>query len=188
MGRIGRIMLLFAVMAVTLSLAGTSFAGDYPKAEIGVGYSYLYDSELGDVEGLSGSAPFGLVGDFNVNLTSWFGIVGTFNWNTRTQDLGGIDLKWTVTGFHGGFRLSSHSSESVTPYIQMLAGGTHSSADLIVAASDTNFSIQPGAGVIIAMGDSLGLNFGADYRRIFFEGEGSNEFLAHVGITFKLGN
>ena len=184
------------LLAILTGLAGAASAQEYPKAEISLGYSYLYDDSF-DGTDVSGSFPLGWMASVNFNVNSWLGIVadvsGSYKSENTVMDINldeGFDF--SVHGLHGGFRISGHKSQSATPYVQALAGVTRGSvgssvAGVGVAVSETDFSFQPGLGVIVRLSDSIGIDLGGDYRMVFSEGVTTNEFRAHGGIVFRLG-
>lgn len=165
-----------------------------PRVELSVGYSYLYADWLSDDVG--GSVPYGAVFAANFNLTPWLGLVVDLGGHYKSVEVslpgyGTGDLGLTVGSLHGGVRLSGRRSSSITPYAQFLAGGTTYQQDIdgeSIGDLGTDFSIQPGVGIIFGLSDRVGLEVGADYRRVFAEGEGVNEFRARVGVAFRIGS
>jgi opacity protein-like surface antigen len=184
------------LLAILMGLAGAASAQEYPKAEISLGYSYLYDDSFKDT-GVSGSFPLGWMASVNLNVNSWLGVVADVSGSYKSEDTAmGVDLDngldFNLYGFHGGFRISGHKNQSATPYVQALAGVARGSVGTSVvgvgvAVSETDFSFQPGLGVIVRLSDSIGIDLGGDYRMVFAEGVTTNEFRAHAGIVFRIG-
>jgi opacity protein-like surface antigen len=165
-------------------------SGDVPVAELSAGYAYLYDDAFNDSD-ISGSFGFGWHLSANVSVNKWAGIVGDISGNYRSEGNDVAKLKLNVYNFHGGFRFSARDNAAVTWYVQALAGGTrHGGSVTVVGVSGgesvTDFSIQPGAGLIFKLSDRLGIDVGGDYVRVFGD-DGSNEFRAHVGVAFRVG-
>jgi hypothetical protein len=166
-----------------------------PKVELSVGYSYLHADWLADSDAVSGSVPYGLVLAANFNLNRWLGLVVDLGGHYKSEEVTFFgfpaDYGLTVGSLHGGLRVSGRGNPSVTPYAQFLAGGTSYQEDIdgeTFGDLETEFSIQPGVGIIFGLSDVVGIEVGADYRRIFVEGEGANEFRAHVGVAFRIGS
>jgi hypothetical protein len=104
-------------------------------------------------------------------------------------DVLGAPLDLGLLGLHAGLRYTYRGGGFATPYIQGLAGGTRSSVEVgDVREVEDDFSIQPGAGVVFRLSDSVGLGLGADYRLVFSEDDQRNEFRAHADLVFGIGN
>ena len=90
---------------------------------------------------------------------------------------------------HVGLRYAHRHGGLVTPYIQGLAGVTRASVEVAgIREVEDDFSVQPGAGVVFQLSDSVGLGLGADYRLVFGEDDQRNEFRAHAALVFGIGN
>jgi opacity protein-like surface antigen len=96
-----------------------------------------------------------------------------------------------------GPRFASHAASRVTPFAQILVGGSHVSGGIEwVGAMTTATSFQPGGGVDINVSPKWGLRVQGDYRLIHV-GHGSFETPnpAHiaketrfvVGLVYKKG-
>jgi hypothetical protein len=89
--------------------------------------------------------------------------------------------------YEGGIRLFSTASPTVTPFGQVLVGGTTAGG----GGSPVNaFSTQIGGGVNVTMIDGFALRFGVEYRRLFFSGGnggGENQVRVLAGLAFRLG-
>lgn len=165
---------------------GQKVKSDVAAAEISAGYSFLYD---GSYE--PGSFPLGWMVSSNFNITRAIGVVLDVSGNYQSEDgtLFGIPVtvKTSIYGLHGGLRFSARSA-AATPYLQVLAGLTRESVSVSgIGNSGSNFSIQPGAGVLFKVSDSVGVDFGGDYRLVFAEGGKFSTFRAHVGVAFFTG-
>jgi hypothetical protein len=93
-------------------------------------------------------------------------------------------VRWTAPG------------AAARPFVQALVGAMHASADCSVAGiscddvigdtSDTNAMLQFGGGVAFPLTERL-MGVGQfDYRRIFFEGGGSNSIRFVAGVRVAL--
>jgi opacity protein-like surface antigen len=185
-----------------------------PRAEIGLGSSYLWDDRMGNIEltdgndsvplGLSGSFKLGWVLSGTLNVTDHLGIVGEASGHYRSQDLPGSDLGLgslslgaKVLGLHTGLRYTDRGDAVATPYAQALFGVTRFSVDVLGGSeTETDFSIQPGVGVMFKVSDRIRIGVGGDYRLVFTGGGGlplvlppnkTNELRFHVGVVFGLG-
>lgn len=182
---------LMALALVLVAAANLQAQDTTPKVELSVGYSYLHADWLADTEVFSGSVPYGGVFAANFNVSRSLGIVVDLGGHYKSEEVGFSDFGLTVGSLHGGLRFSGRGNPRVTPYVQFLAGGTSYQADIDgeeFGDLETEFSIQPGVGIIIGLSDTVGLEFGGSYRRIFAEDEGANEFRFHVGVAFRLGS
>jgi hypothetical protein len=56
----------------------------------------------------------------------------------------------------------------------------------VVDSDETKFSIQPGAGILVKVSDTVGIDLGADYRLVFSQKK-ANEFRFHLGVAFLIG-
>jgi hypothetical protein len=176
------------LVAAVFTLAVPAKAQDAPKVEASVGYNYLHldiDTDDGDPEDLA-NFPLGWYADVAGNLTSTLGVVGQITGNYKTIDFGGgFDADAKIHTFMGGVRLGGGAS-NVRPFGQVLFGAAHaktSSDDFDFEDSSTDPALQLGAGVNVK-GGALGVRLGADYIRVFSDGEGSNLFRVAVGIVF----
>jgi hypothetical protein len=117
-----------------------------------------------------------------------FDVSGHYKSEELVDGVDSLDFDFDVYAFHGGLRFTSRKNESVTPYFQALAGATRGAVKFLgESESETDFSIQPGAGLVIRLSDAVGLGLGVDYRLVFSEDESTNEFRAHAGLVFRLG-
>jgi hypothetical protein len=182
-----------ALVAAALSLFTpiTGFAQDAPKWDASVGYSLLNDSTLGD--DIDEGTFHGWVGSFNYNVTPLIGITGEVGRNAKSLDeFGGlVDADISFLSYLVGPRVSRRV-EKVGYFGQVLVGGVRSEASVdllgvpvLEGGESTDFAIQPGAGVDFFFTPNTGIRVGADYRRVFYEGEGSNQFRFHVGVVFS---
>jgi hypothetical protein len=173
-------------VAVLLLPAPARAAGQAPRGEVALEYAFLHDADLKDVpRGWSASAA--------LHLGDVLALVGEVGANYKTETFVDFDLpvtvKETITSFQAGPRFTARG-ESASVWVQALAGGTRASIRFeedSTTDSETHFSVQPGVGIDVRLADSLALRAGGDYRRVFIEGGGVNEYRAHGGIVFYFG-
>jgi hypothetical protein len=164
-----------------------------PNVELAAAYSYLWDDSFGEQD-LSGRFNLGWLASGTVNVTDSLGIVGEANGNYNSPDhttLGEpIDpnTRFSLLGLHAGPRYTDRRGGVARPYAQFLLGATRFSAsDTDESVSSTEFSIQPGVGVVFRASETVGIDLGADYRLVFTDPYKTNEFRLHAGVVFGLG-
>jgi opacity protein-like surface antigen len=169
------------LLAVLLALANPASAQELtPAGDISGGYAFLRDNDL--EENLHGWM-VSVAG----NLSRVFGIVGEVGGNSKTYEYLGTDVDLAVYSFMGGARFSARTPR-VTPFGQFLLGGARASVSVLgETESTTEFAIQPGGGVDVWLTPRFAIRAGADYRYIFAEEEGSDEFRFYAGVTFAFG-
>jgi hypothetical protein len=161
-----------------------------PAMEIAAGYSYLWDDTFPESDG---SYPLGWILSGCANLNRKIGVVGEVSAQYKSQDalaeLGApLNVDLGLLGVHAGLRYT-HRTALVTPYVQALAGVTRSSVDLAgLRTVEDDFSIQPGAGLVVRLSDSVGLGLGGDYRLVFGEENQRNQFRLHADLVFGIGS
>jgi hypothetical protein len=178
-----RVALMVAVLAVAVS--APAMAQDTPSVEIGLGYSYLRDSEIDE------SLPLGWYADIAGNVSPWLGLVAEVGGNYKTIDSGigdeTFDVKLSVHTAMGGLRVT-HRGDSANFYLQVLAGAARATVKFMDESdSVTDFALQPGVGIELGTGGSAGVRIGGDYRRVFSEGQATNQWRATAAIVFRVG-
>jgi hypothetical protein len=164
---------------LTLLLASAGLAQETPAWDVSGGYSFLRDQDI--EENLHGWL-FSASGHVN----DWLEVVGEVGGNYKSISVFGSDVNLSVHSFLGGPRVSMHRNPTVSPFGHVLFGGARASGSFLGEAdSATDFALQPGGGVDVWFRRNLGVRVGADYRRIFSEGEGVNEFRFHAGIVLS---
>jgi hypothetical protein len=162
-----------------------------PAMEVAAGYSYLWDDTFPESDG---SYALGWILSGCANLNRKVGVVGEVSAQYKTQDalaeLGApFNVDLGLLGVHAGLRYTHRHAGFVTPYVQALAGVTRSSVDLAsLRTVEDDFSIQPGAGLVVRLSDSVGLGLGADYRLVFGEENQRNELRLHADLVFGIGS
>jgi opacity protein-like surface antigen len=177
-------------MAVLLLFSGTPLLAQTPAGEISAGWAFLHSLDASN-EGLDEFANFPL--GFHVGgagrITDFLGIAGDLGWNRKSQNLFGVDTKLTFTTFSGGPRF--YFGDRVTGFVHALFGGIRGDAnasfeDQEDSESQTEFMIQPGAGVDFRAGDAVAFRAQFDYQWINAEDtDGNLRFV--VAAVFYLG-
>lgn len=160
----------------------------FPAAETAVSWSLLRHSQ----DGVSLTSSLGWNVSAVGNVTPWLGVVGDVGGNYKNLDslTGGIVEGVNIHTFLSGPRFSGRfSREHVVPFGQFL-GGLALANGTVFGVSDTSsyFTIQPGGGVDIALSDSVAVRFQVDYRKVFGDIGGANQFRFAPGIVIRSGS
>src|SRR5262245_52788499 len=160
----------FFVFAFLMVLASSLPAA--AQVEVSGGYNFLRDlsESAGDDEK---NFPKGWYGDLAVG--GKVAVVGQITGNYKTfEDSVPADLELRVHTFMGGARVGG-SGRGAAPFVQVLGGVARTTvASLGNEASESDGALQVGAGVNLLSAGGIGLRLGADYIRVFTEGEGTN--------------
>ena len=104
------------------------------------------------------------------------------------------DIASTLHTFMGGVRLSARLSRRIVLVHPVLVGGAHASVRTDAGAqalrsSETQFALQPGLGINLAVTEDPGMRVAADYRRVVIGGDriDDNEYRFIVGIVLPFG-
>jgi hypothetical protein len=169
---------LLALIAIPAS------AQEAPAVDLGIGYQWLHAPDQ--------AYPLGFNLDVSGNLTDNLRWVGELGWSRDSEgdDDFGVDGSLTATSFAAGVRWAP-AAAAYHPYAQVLLGAQRDSinVDSSIAGfddSDTNFILQPGVGVTVPAGANWGVFGQADWRRVFYEGDGANDFRFVVGARINL--
>lgn len=182
----GKVATFIGALGLAFALGTPQLASaQAPSGEVAAGYQFMRDSEL-DL-----SFPAGWFVSAGGHVSELLEIVGEVSGSRKGEaDLfSSADI--TVLTFMAGPRYSRHGG-TIEPFAQVLFGGARASASLDILGvsgsdSETAFAVQPGAGVDVTLTDSLSGRLMVDYRRIFFEGEATNEVRVGVGIVVGFG-
>jgi hypothetical protein len=181
----------FAVSAGLTSpaLAQTPPQTTVPAFEASVGYQLLY------VTGTGTTFPFGLAVDVAGNFGA-SAFVAEGGWSNRSEGVEPDEVRFNFWHAGAGYRWSSRRHPRVQPYAQALMGAAFHQVSGEVAGADqrdttAHFMVQPGGGVNVVVGNSLGIFGAVDYRRVFLaedtEGDsGLNEVRLFVGFRLRL--
>jgi hypothetical protein len=165
---------------LVLSAFTPALAQDAPTVDLAGGYSFLNDQDLED-------NLHGWVASAAGNVNRWFAVVGEIGGNYKTIDVLGTDVKFSVYSFMGGPRFMGRPGK-VAPFGQLLMGAVRGSVSVLgESESVSDFALQPGGGVDFWLTQSFGIRIGGDYRRIFAEDEGSDEFRFYTGVVLGAG-
>jgi hypothetical protein len=178
-----RVGLMVAVLA--LAAAAPAVAQVTPAVEIGLGYAFLRDEEIEE------DFPLGWYADIAGNLTNSLGLVGEIGGSYKTVESGlgddTLDVGLSVHTAMGGLRLT-HRGDGANFFLQVLAGAARGSVEFLdESESVTDFALQPGIGLELGTGGSVGFRVGADYRRVFSDPEGVNQWRATAGFVIRVG-
>src|SRR5258705_645796 len=172
----------FLVMIVALaSVAAPAAAQNAPILQVGGGYSFLRPQDAGvTLDGwnaaLDGSVR-GPVG-FTTEISAYSKTLSVFDEKTSVR----------LLAFVAGPRVTPRARGVLRPFAHVLVGVAHGSVDSFGERTSVNgFLVQPGGGVDVMLLRSLSLRVGADARRLWFEGEGENEFRMNFGAVVPFG-
>jgi len=182
-------------IALCLLLFGTAplFAADTPQLEIAGSYTFLRDTNRSD------SFPAGWAATATGNVNSWIGVVTEVGGSYKSCDncqrgpfasdrFRGTNLNVRILTFMAGPRVASHANSFVTPFAQVLLGGSHISGGLEWdGALNTGFTYQPGAGVDVRVARNAAVRLQGDYRIIRTSGRNNKEPRFAVGIVLSHG-
>ena len=100
----------------------------------------------------------------------------------------GTDLKLRVYTWMAGPRIASHAISAVTPFAQVLFGGSHMSGGTQFGGALTGgITYQPGVGVDLNVMPRAGIRLQGDYRKIRTQGHDSKESRFLVGVVLRSG-
>ena len=169
-----------AVLTAVLLFATTGSAQTF---DVSGGYAWLHEDELTVPNGWYGAAAF--------NLTDSFGIFGQISQHKKTLDVGGVDVNTTLSIFGAGPRISGNQRAGVTYFAQVMIGGASSKASVSGVSSsefkDSNFALQPAAGVDVKAGGTVGVRFQVGETFIKAESDWQKELTFFVGIVVRGG-
>ena len=165
-------------LAIAMALIGSTPAAAQ-NVDVSAGYQFARLSQGGSGE----TFPYGWYVDVAGTVRPMVALVG---------EVGGVYKSNSGVTAHeysyqGGVRVFSTMNPMVTPFGQVLLGGSTAG----VGGSSVNaFSVQPGGGVDIKVTTSVGVRIAADYRRVFFSdtnGGGENDVRVALGLVFHPG-
>ena len=156
-------------------------------AEVAAGYQFMRDYDLGE------SFPEGWFVSGAGYLTSTIAVVGEVSRSRWSDTNPNVDLTANVDMFTylGGVRLRRRVG-AVSPFAQLLVGGTRATATLSgfgteASQSETGFVIQPGGGVDFPLNDAISARALFDYRRISFADQRTNQMRVAVAVVVGFG-
>jgi hypothetical protein len=173
--------------------AAPLFAADTPQYEIAGAYAFARDTDR--AENFPAGWAFAVTG----NVNSWIGVAAEVGGNYAdckncqrgpfaSQDFRGTDLHIRLLSYLGGPRIALHAVSAVTPFAQVLFGGTHMSGGTeFDGALNTGFTYQPGGGVDVRVSPKAAIRLEGDYRVVRTTGHNNKESRFLVGIVFTHG-
>lgn len=181
-------------IVLSLFLLGTvPVKAQAPRAEISGGYSFLHDRNRSE------NFPAGWIASATGNVNRWIGVTAEVGGNYRTcdncqrgpftsQESRGTDLHLRVYTFMAGPRLAARAIPGVTPFAQILFGGSHISGGVeFDGALTSGLTYQPGGGVDIRVRPKVGLRLQGDYRVIRTQGINGKQSRFLAGVVFWSG-
>ena len=185
-----------AALVLLTSIVGVSplLAADTPRFELGAGYAFMRDTDRAE------SFPGGWAVSASGNVNDWIGVVTEVGGSHRSCDncergpfatdrFRGTDLHVTVLTFMAGPRVASHANSLVTPFAQVLLGGSHIKGGLEWdGALNTGFTYQPGGGVDVRVARGVAVRLQGDYRIIRTSGRNNRESRFLGGIVYTRGS
>lgn len=158
----------FLITVIVLCVPVIAAAQEYPKAEVGVGYSYL----RGDFDANFNGWNFSVAG----NPTRWFGVVG---------EISGVyvdELK--LHTFLVGPKFSYRGDSRLNPYVQTLIGAAHASN----GSGETGFAWTLGGGLDVKVHKNVAVRvFEATYLLTRFFEENQHNGRLSAGVVFRFG-
>ena len=176
-----------------LLLAEVPSNAQTPRAEISGGYAVMRDQDRAE------TFPAGWVASVAGNINGWIGAAAEVGGSHRvcrdcqrgpftSATLRGTDRNLRVYTFMIGPRFASHALSRVTPFAQVLLGGSHISGGVqFDGALTTGFTYQPGAGIDVDVTPNLGLRLQGDYRVIRTEGHDGKASRVLAGVVWRQG-
>ena len=164
-----------------------------PRFEISGGYSFMRDQDRSE------DFPAGWVASASGNISDWIGVVAEIGGSHRvcrkcergpftSEMFRGTDRDLRVFTFLAGPKFALRAMSLVTPFAQVLLGGSHISGGVqFDGALTTGFTYQPGAGVDINVAPNLGLRLQGDYRVTRTEGHNGKAPRFVAGIVWRQG-
>jgi hypothetical protein len=166
------------------SAAVPAAAQTAPRMDLSVGY---------ETEHIPGQTyPFGVNADVSGALSDAVRLVGEVGMALDQQSVSTLNGTLSLYHYGVGPRFTATVGH-VSPFVQVIAGGVHTRADLVLpsgapfSASDNAFMLQPGVGVHVEITRHFGVVGQVDYRRVFFTQGGDNETRVFGGarIAFR---
>ena len=174
-------------------LSAAPLKAQTPRAEISGGYSFMHDNDRSE------DFPAGWVASAIGNVNEWIGVAAEVGGHYRTCEncqrgpftsgrFRGTDLHLHVLTYMAGPRVAARAFAALTPFAQVLFGGSHiSGGTQWDGALTTGFTYQPGAGVDINVTPRAGVRLQGDYRVIRTSGIDNKESRFLVGVVLRYG-
>jgi hypothetical protein len=170
--------LLLSALAFLL-LQFPSHAQETPKADVAVGYSFLWIGK-GFTFFMNGGS-----GSVALNVNNWLGVVGDFGAYHASP---GVSL--TAETYTFGPRFSYRKWDRLVPFAQVLVGGQHASAVTTGFTDASNaFAFGAGGGADIGLdsGGGFALRPQLEYFGFHANGNTTGTVRFSAGIVFRIG-
>ena len=182
------IAVVLIASAVPASAQNVSFGYQFQHLSVGGGQQV-------DIPGFD--MPVGFNVDAGLPVGSGVSIVGQYDYSRKSESevVFGTSVHGTinVSTFGGGLRWSA-PLPNLAPFVDVLFGGTHFSANgnvagvEIASGSETDPMLQIGGGVAVPLSGILSVLGQFDYRRVFTDEEGTNSIRFVAGIRVGFGH
>jgi hypothetical protein len=179
-----RLLLGLTILLVT----GTASMGqELPKMEIAGVYI--------NTSGIFGPTCHGGGGTISLNINRWLGILGDVTGcRERREAISGSGFFATIPEVRGSEWLylagpRASYRRRLTPYFQVLAGGTHLSSSSSTHLTGSGFAVAVGPGLELKITQRFGLRLvQAEYLRRSVSSATTEDLRIQTGVTFALGS
>jgi opacity protein-like surface antigen len=210
------ICIALVMMFGAFALAQNAGTGEYPKVEVFAGFSALGENpreirfDAGRHIGRGYATPTGFEISVVRNWTRHFGLKGDFSAHFKNDNERGVltnctpvcttatqdfEFKTRVYNFLVGPEFKARNNTRFTPFVHVLAGVAHTSANfttpgptfnLLLKRSDNGFAMGLGGGLDIRATKRVSLRGQMDYNPAFnHDGPGSRDFVRlSLGVLF----
>lgn len=180
-------------VVLCLVLLAAPASAQTPRAEISGAYAVMRDQDREE------TFPAGWVASVAGNINNWVGVVTEVGGSHRVCEdcqrgpftsatFRGTDRSLRVFTYMVGPRVAARTLGRVTPFGQLLLGGSHISGGVqFDGALTTGFTYQPGAGIDVGVTPNLGLRVQGDYRVIRTEGHSGKASRILAGLVWRKG-
>ena len=177
-----------------LSGAAPLRAQDTPQFDVAGTYGFMRDTNR------SQNFPAGWALAAAGNVNRWVAVVAEVGGDYTTckdcqrgpfasQTFRGRDLHLRVFTYMGGPRVAARGFSAVTPFAQVLFGGSHLSGGIEWdGALNTGFTYQPGAGIDGHVRPKLAIRLQGDYRVIRTTGANNKQSRVLTGVVYNFGS
>ncbi len=180
-------------VVLCLLLLAAPASAQTPRAETSGAYAVMRDRDREE------TFPAGWVASVAGNINRWIGVVSEVGGSHRVCEdcqrgpftsatFRGTDRNLRVFTFMVGPRFAARTLPRVTPFAQVLLGGSHISGGVqFDGALTTGFTYQPGAGIDVAVTPTLALRVQGDYRVVRTEGHNGKASRILAGLVWRAG-
>jgi opacity protein-like surface antigen len=193
------VLFTIALLAVTVPAA----AQDPGRGDFSAGWRLLKATNTG-IDGATETFPAGWYADATFNIADGIALVGDLSGAYKSIDKTETALGTTVNNagsfkvhtFMGGLRYTFQQQPDLAPFVQVLFGLAHGSANIDQSVtvggrttsrseseSYNEFALDLGTGVTFAVTDRLNMRVGLSYLRIGADG-GGNGLRLGVGVVY----